>query len=65
MKIAVDEQAYVDAREYGPDPVLMKKKGLPSDERNIADFKKKIKDDNYMDHAIDRIALELMHFLAK
>lgn len=65
MKTAVDEQAYVDARDYGPDPVLMKKKGMPSDERNISEFKKKIMDDHYMEHAIDRIALELMHFLAK
>ncbi len=51
---------------FGPDPLLLKKRGL-SDirSRDISEFKKKILDDKYMDHAINRIAMELSHFLLR
>ncbi|MCB1308618.1 MAG: hypothetical protein KDK30_10575 [Leptospiraceae bacterium] len=53
-------------QRFGPDPVLMKKQGLAgSQPREIKEFKARIKDPAYMDHAINRIAMELMHFLVK
>ncbi|MBX7057410.1 MAG: hypothetical protein K1X75_05045 [Leptospirales bacterium] len=65
MKTLLDQEAPVEAKDFGLDPVLLKKRGLPYPHRNIAEFKRKISDDGYMDHAINRIALELMHFLAR
>lgn len=51
--------------DYGPDPILMKKKGQAMPVRDIKEFKKKIVDENYIDHAINKIAMELSHFLTK
>jgi hypothetical protein len=65
MKTLLDQEIPVEGSDFGPDPILMKKRGLPYERRNIAEFKKKIQDMDYMDHAIDRIALELMHFIAR
>jgi hypothetical protein len=65
MKTLLDEDIVVESTGFGPDPVLMKKKGQPNLSRDISDFKRKIRDKKYMDHAINRIAMELMHFLAR
>ena len=63
MKTLLEKSA---SGRLGPDPVLLKKRGLSdSNPRNISDYKERIKDKDYMEHAIDRIAMELMHFLAK
>jgi len=66
MKTLLDRENSVPGEEFGPDPILMRKKGLPNPHpRDISEYKKKITDDSYMEHAIDRIAMELMHFLSK
>ena len=65
MKTLLEKDLALESPGYGPDPVLMKKKGTPNIDRDIKDFKKKIRDKEYMDHAINRIAMELMHFLAR
>lgn len=66
MKTLLEDVALAgEDRGFGPDPVLMKKKGTPYIDRDIDEFKRKISDKDYMEHAIDRIALELMHFLAR
>ena len=63
MKTLLEKSA---SGRFGPYPVLLKKRGLSdSNPRNISDYKERIKDKDYMEHAIDRIAMELMHFLAK
>lgn len=55
-----------DQISFGPDPLLARKQGgQRADSRDIHEYKSKIKDQRYMDHAIDRIAMELMHFLVK
>lgn len=65
MRTLLEADLALESPGYGPDPVLMKKKGTPNLSRDITDFKKKIHDKQYMDHAINRIAMELMHFLAR
>ncbi|MCR9144547.1 MAG: hypothetical protein RIF32_06590 [Leptospirales bacterium] len=65
MRTLLEEDLALESPGYGPDPVMMKKKGQPNLSRDITDFKKKIRDKKYMDHAINRIAMELMHFLAR
>jgi len=62
----LEKDVHVFWEKFGPDPVLMKKKGLSNTEpRDISIYKKKIVDENYLEHAIDRIAMELSHFLSK
>lgn len=66
MKTLVEEEETLLAETVGPDPLLMKKRGIPvQGPRDIKAYKKKIRDDVYMDHAINRIAMELMHFLVR
>ncbi len=67
MKTLIEAEEETLLEDYiGPDPLLMKKRGLPiQGPRNIKAYKKKIKDEMYMDHAINRIAMELMHFLVR
>ncbi len=51
---------------FGPDPLLYRKQGLQGSlSRDILGYKRKIEDQQYMEYAIDRIAMELMHFLVK
>ncbi len=53
-------------RRYGPDPVLLKKIGRTDDSpRDLGTYKKKVADKQYMEFAINRIAMELSHFLSK
>ncbi|MBL8021642.1 MAG: hypothetical protein JNM27_18365 [Leptospirales bacterium] len=66
MKTLVEAEETLLEEYVGPDPLLMKKRGLPiQGPRDIKAYKKKIKDATYMDHAINRIAMELMHFLVR
>jgi hypothetical protein len=52
-------------KEFGPDPLLMRKTGNKRARSEISTYKERLKDDRYMDHAIDKIAQELSHFLSK
>ena len=66
MRTLLDQDNSVQGERYGPDPVLLKKQGLPNPApRDISEYKKKILDEKYMEHAINRIAMELSHFLSK
>lgn len=66
MKTLLKQEVSLQWEDFGPDPVLLKKKGSPDPRpRDISEYKKKIVDEKYLDHAIDRIAMELSHFLAK
>ena len=48
------------------DPLLLKKQGQKKAlNQDINDYKTKIQDEKYINYAIDKIALELMHFLIK
>jgi hypothetical protein len=56
----------VPESEYGPDPIILRKRGLARNIRNKFElYKQKVDDPSYMDYAINKIALELTHFLSK
>ena len=66
MKTLENKNTTQKEKHYGPDPLLYRKKGLASIlDRDIHDYKNKIENENYMNYAIDRIAVELMHFIVK
>ena len=66
MKTLLKQEVSLQWEDFGPDPILMKKSGNSDPRpRDISEYKKKIVDEKYLDHAIDRIAMELSHFLAK
>ena len=66
MKTLLDQVKPVKGVDFGPDPLLIKKKGESNPyPQNVSEYKKKIHDSRYMEHAINRIAMELMHFLSK
>ncbi len=66
MKTLLEKNHVKDERSFGPDPLLYKKKGLASNlPRDILEYRNKMRDDGYMKYAIDKIAVELMHFLVK
>ena len=51
---------------FRSDPLLHKKKGLRDAlPRDILNYKNKVEDKNYMNYAINKIAVELMHFIVK
>ncbi|MCG9874244.1 MAG: hypothetical protein O9346_03240 [Leptospiraceae bacterium] len=51
---------------FGPDPVMLRKSGQSSKIiKKSESYKKRILDPNYMDFAIDKIAVELLHFISK
>ncbi len=53
-------------QEYGPDPIILRKRGISRNTRQKYDlYKRKINDPDYMDFAINKIAVELTHFLSK
>ncbi len=53
-------------KEWEQDPMILKKQGIEYLKRkDISYYKKKIIDENYLDHAIERIAMELSHFILK
>ncbi|MCU0846568.1 MAG: hypothetical protein MUD12_01615 [Spirochaetes bacterium] len=43
----------------------IKDEGASVDPDKIREFKEKIKDKNYLDHAINRIATDLSHYLTR
>ncbi|GIX43395.1 MAG: hypothetical protein KatS3mg129_3128 [Leptospiraceae bacterium] len=48
------------------DPLVLKKQGITYfQKKDISYYKKKIIDEKYMEHAINRIAMELSHFILK
>ncbi|TGN08268.1 hypothetical protein [Leptospira ilyithenensis] len=52
--------------EFGPDPVLLRKRGMASTiEKKSSTYKKKVNDPAYMDYAINKIAMEISHFISK
>lgn len=52
--------------EYGPDPVLLRKKGMSeSMQKKYKNYRKKLADPAYMDYAIHKIALEISHYISK
>lgn len=51
--------------KYGPDPLLMRKTGQKKKRAGVGEYKRRLDDDQYLDHAIDKIAQELSHFLVK
>ncbi|MCC5813325.1 MAG: hypothetical protein JJT78_01095 [Leptospira sp.] len=52
--------------DYGPDPVMLRKSGQSQKKKRISvAYKKRIEDPSYMDFAIDKIAVELLHFIQK
>lgn len=66
MKLLKEEARKAKTEEYGPDPVLMKKIGARDFRPNdLSYYKKKIIDKEYLDYAINRIAMELSHFLSR
>lgn len=66
MKETLEKDREVLEEDFGEDPVVLRKQGIASNEhRDISAFKKKIIDEKYMEHAINRIAMELSHFLVK
>lgn len=66
MKILAEKNLAKDDWKFGPDPLLQRKQGLKdTPPRDILEYKEKIEDASYMRYAIDKVALELMHFLVK
>jgi len=56
----------VPESEYGPDPVMLRKRGLARNTHTKFElYKKKLNDPYYMEYAINKIAMELTHFLSK
>ena len=51
--------------EFGPDPLMMRKTGQKKKRASVTEYKDRLSDPRYMDHAIDKIAQELSHFLSK
>lgn len=48
-----------------PKVTEMGRKVYHTAQEKISEYQKRIRDDRYVDHAIDRIAAELTHFLTK
>lgn len=52
--------------KFGPDPIILRKQGVSNSEKKKFDlYKKRLDDPSYMDFAINKIAMELSHFLSK
>ncbi len=57
-----------DSEYFGIDPIILRKAGINKrnkDKYEIKKYKKKLDDPRYMDFAINKIAMELTHFLSK
>lgn len=55
-----------ETEEFGPDPVLLRKRGMANTiQKKYKNYKKKIDDPAYMDYAINKIAMEISHFISK
>ena len=59
------DQTHVE-EDFGPDPVILRKKGLGATaKKKFTYYKQKVDDPGYMEFAINKIAMELSHFLSK
>ncbi len=66
MKTLLKQEFSEDTNIFGPDPLLHRKQGLKDTlQRDVVNYKEKLQDKKYMNYAIDKIAVELMHFLVK
>jgi hypothetical protein len=55
-----------ETEEFGPDPVLLRKRGMSATiPKKFTNYKKKVDDPAYMDYAINKIAMEISHFITK
>ncbi|MEM7179980.1 MAG: hypothetical protein AAF518_03645 [Spirochaetota bacterium] len=56
---------FVKEDEYGPDPIILRKRGSARNmHKKFELYKRKVDDPKYMEFAINKIALELSHFLS-
>ena len=56
----------LDPSDFGPDPIILRKRGISRNLQNKYDlYKRKIEDPGYMEFVINKIAVELTHFLSK
>mgnify|MGYP001030544528 CR=1 FL=1 len=63
LKIGLKKQIWEEEIE---DPLVLKKQGISYlQKKDISYYKKKIIDEEYLEHAINRIAMELSHFILK
>jgi Zn-dependent oligopeptidase len=61
-----NKEEWEDLEEMIQDPLVLKKQGITYlQKKDISYYKKKIIDEKYMEHAINRIAMELSHFILK
>ncbi|WCL47930.1 hypothetical protein [Leptospira sp. GIMC2001] len=66
MKKLLVQGNLAEAPSYGPDPVMLRKSGQASKlKKKSESYKQRIDDPSYMDFAIDKIAVELLHFISK
>jgi hypothetical protein len=55
-----------DMLGFGPDPIILRKRGQARNVRSkYGMYKQRIEDPEYMEYAINKIAMELTHFLSK
>ncbi len=52
-------------RRYIPKVTELGKRNYSSKEEKLLEYQKRIRDDDYVDFAIEKIAAELTHFLLK
>jgi len=55
-----------ETEEFGPDPVMLRKRGMSASiNKKFENYKKKVDDPAYMEYAINKIAMEISHFIQK
>lgn len=59
-------QSIIDIEDFGPDPILLRKRGISRKMNGKFEiYKKRINNPMYLEYAINKIAVELTHFLSK
>ncbi len=64
MKTIIDQE-YLDKESMIKDPLCERKQGLKNQSSDINNCRTKLSDPYYIEHAIEKIASELLHFLVK
>ncbi len=65
-KVSIHGNVVVEVIDFGPDPVLLRKSGKSQKQKKKSEtYRKRIEDPKYMDYAINKIAVELLHFIQK
>lgn len=72
-KLRYEQESIIDSNlninsmeDEWEDPLVLKKQGIAFfKKKDISYYKKKIIDEKYLDNAINRIAMELSHFILK